>query len=46
MIEQKIDPPQPRFLSSCYILFSNYACAFSEKISWMQVKLESVEEKM
>ena len=24
-------PPQPRFLSCCYNLLSNYTCAFSEK---------------
>ena len=29
-MEQKIDP-QPRFLISCYVEFSNYTCYFSKK---------------
>ena len=43
MTEQKLDP-QPRFLSSCCNLLSNYSLKdFAKKISCVQVKLESVE---
>ena len=39
----KLSTPQPRFLSSSYIVLSNCFCIFSKKISWVKVKLESVE---
>ena len=37
--------PKLKFLNSCCILLSNYTCDFSKKISWVQVKPESVEKR-
>ena len=45
MIERKIDPPNLGFWAPNIFYFRIMLAPFAKKISWMQAKVESVEEK-